>query len=230
MISKPFAAVALVIAMGNAFAADVGGTTTAAFIDPAPATATTTGVGTDVFTWGIGSGTPASSLSFVGGAFASGFETPFKVGSLTYFNGAIEPNTGAESVTLSLNLDFTQPALGMISSSYKLDLINTPNVDDPDAAADYVYLPSSFSTTSFTIDGTEYRVKLTGFQNVTGDGFLDSNSQQFHVREAGTASADLFAVVTSQALPPVPEPSTYALMLGGLAAIGAVARRRKSQG
>ncbi|CAN5460815.1 hypothetical protein BH11PSE9_BH11PSE9_20270 [soil metagenome] len=227
MISKPFAAVALFVAIGHAFAADVGGTTAAAFTDPAPVTATTTGVGTSVFTWGIGSGTEPSQLSFIGGAFASSFETPFKVGSLSYFNGAIEPDTGAESVRLNLTLDFTQPALGLISSSYKLDLINTPNVDDPDAAADYVYLPSAFSTTSFTIDGTEYRVKLTGFQNVTGDGFLDSNSQQFHVREAGTASADLFAVVTSQALPPVPEPSTYVLMMGGLVALGAFARRQR---
>lgn len=231
MITKQLAAIAIIgAAMGHAFAADVGGTTTGVFVNPAPASATTTGVGTNVFTWGVGSGSAPSKLSFAGGAFSSDFETQFKVGSLSYFNGTISSNSGADSVNLSLKLDFTQPALGLIASSYKLDLINSPNTSDPNASADYVYLPSAFSTTSFTIDGTEYRVKLTGFQNVVGDGFLTSDPLQFHVREGGTASADLFAVVTSEALPPVPEPSTCALMLGGLVAVAAFAPRRQRQG
>ena len=111
-------------------------------------------------------------------------------------------------------------------SSYLFTLNTTPNTDDPVASADFVDLPSAFSTTDFLIGSTTYRVKLTGFQNIIGDGFLASSPLQFHVEEGQTASADLYAEVTTQTAA-VPEPETYALMLAGLAAVGSIARRRR---
>ncbi|MBN8987404.1 MAG: PEP-CTERM sorting domain-containing protein [Rhizobiales bacterium] len=61
-----------------------------------------------------------------------------------------------------------------------------------------------------------------------GDGFLPSDGTQLHVLEGGRASADLYAVVTSQ-ISGVPEPSTWAMMLLGFAGVGFMAYRRKNQ-
>jgi len=218
---------ALALAFAQAQAADVEGSTAGAWVNPLPGTATTTGVGTSVFTWGdsTGFGTPPNQLSFAGGLFASAFETKFKVGTISYFNGTTALGTTADTVDLALTLNFSAPALGPVVSNYGFSLITTPNVGTPDENADFVSLPSLFSTTSFFIGSTEYRVKLTGFENVVGDGFLVSSDTEFHVREGGTASADLFAVVTTAT--PVPEPETYALMLAGLGVVGMMARRRR---
>jgi hypothetical protein len=222
---KSMVAVALLSAFASVQAANVEGSTVGTWTNPLPGSATTTGEGTSMFTWGQGvGGSDPSSLSFTSNSFASALETPFKVGSVKYFNGSIF--SAADSVQLALNLNFTQPGLGPVISNYGFQLINTDNTSDLDASADFVKLPSAFSNTSFLIGATEYRVKLVGFQNIVGDGFLVSNPLQFHVREQGSASADLFAVVTTQ---PVPEPSTYALMLAGLLGMGYIARRRQQQ-
>jgi hypothetical protein len=217
-------ACAATFAFAHAQAADVEGSTSGAWVNPAPAAppVVVTGVGTPVFTWGE-SALP-NSLSFRGTAYASPFETPFRVGSISYFNGTTTLGTTPDSVQLALTLDFTNPALGAITSNYDFTLITTTNTADPIESADFVKLPSLFSSTSFFIGSTEYRVKLVGFDNVVGDGFLESSASELHVIEGGTASADLFAIVTTQ---PVPEPETYALMLAGLAAIGGVVRRRQ---
>ena len=192
----------------------------------------TTGSGTSVFTYGDGHGfgTGPNKLTFaaVSGGFSSVTESPFKVGTITYFNGTTAVGTTPDSVQLELTLDFSAPALGKVTSDYGFDLVSTLNTNHPDASADYVYLPSAFSTTTFLIGSTTYNVKLTGFSNVVGDGFLASNAQSFHVREDETASADLYAVVTTQ-VAAVPEPETYALMLAGLGVVGFMARRRKQQ-
>lgn len=224
---------AIVLAAAGAFAfasvqaADVEGSTSGVWVNPLPGTATVTGVGTSTFTWGDSSafGSPPNSLSFTGGAFSSAFETKFKVGTISYFNGTTALGTTADSVDLGLTLNFTSPALGGVVGNYGFLLTTTPNVGTPDENADFVSLPSLFSETSFLIGGTEYRVKLTGFENVVGDGFLVSSATEFHVREGGTASADLYAVVTTAS--PVPEPETYALMLTGLGLLGLAARRRR---
>jgi hypothetical protein len=221
---------ALAVAALRAVADPVSGSTTGAWIHPDPAASpiATTGVGTSTFTWGVAAGTPTPNiLGFhaVAGGFSSVTETPFKVGSISYYNGTTESGTTPDSVDLALTLDFTDPAIPAVTSDYTFKLVSTPNQGkDPDADADYVYLPSAFSATSFVIGSTTYNVKLTGFENIVGDGFLTSNDLAFHVRENGTASADLFAVVTTQTA--VPEPQAVALMLAGLGMLGLLARRR----
>jgi PEP-CTERM motif len=224
-----FLAVALGAASVPSFADPVSGTTSGVWVNPDPSAApiVTSGVNTPTFTWGDGS--PANSVQFVAtpGGFSSVTETPFKVGTITYFNGSTTVGTNPDSVQLALTLNFGSPAIPPVVSDYTFNIITTPNTDDPDASADFLDLPSAFSTTSFVIGGTTYNVKLTGFDNIVGDGFLDSTDLALHVREGGTASADLSALVTTQ-VAVVPEPQNLALMFAGLGMLGVVARRRRN--
>ena len=213
------------------FAADVvSGTPGGTWVDPTPSGSpvVTSGVGSSTFKWGQTTGvTPANSIVFAAeSSFSSVIETPFKVGQISYFNGTTGIGTNPDSVQLALKLAFTAPNIPAVVSDYTFKLFTTPNTDDPDASADFVYLPSAFSTTSFVIGDTTYNVKLTGFQDIVGDGFLTSNDLALHVREGGTASADLFAVVTTQ-VSSVPEPQNVALVLAGLGLIGVMAGRRR---
>ena len=188
----------------------VSGTTSGIFVNPNPSggSIVTTGVGTSNFTWGDGSPPPPNSLSFAAAPFSTTTETPFKIGTLTYFNGTTVSGTTPNSIDLKITLNFGTPPAGNQSSSFTLMLDSTPNTGTPQQNADYVYFPSAFSNTTFMIGGTTYTLKLTGFQNVRGvAGFLGSNGNtEFHVEEGGTASADLYGVVTSNLSGIAPEP------------------------
>jgi len=170
-------------------------------------------------------------MTFAGVPFNTTTETPFQIGTLTYFNGTTVLGSTPNTIDLSIALTFTIPGAGTQTSDFTLGLVSTPNTSDPIASADYVYFPSAFSSTIFTIGTTQYTVMLTGFENVVGDaGFLGSNGNtEFHVEEGGTASADLYGEVTTNLTGVVPEPSTFfiaALGAGGMIAFEL--RRRKA--
>ncbi|WP_169977205.1 choice-of-anchor K domain-containing protein [Tautonia rosea] len=208
----------------------IEGTTAGTFINPSPSTATTTGVGTSSFTWGIGAPPPPSSLEFTATPFDTFTESEFKVGTLRYYNGTIQGGSGADTVDLKIDLNFTTPPAGTKSFEFTLELINTPNTGNAEDSADFVLLPTLFPTTIFTIDGIPYTLKLLGFRNVVGDGFLESDSTQFHVLENRSASAELWGVVTADLIPglAVPEPSTWAMGLTGMVlSLGYTLSRRR---
>jgi hypothetical protein len=115
------------------------GTDTGVFVNPGPAGATVTGVGTNTFTWGSGEGITngaPSSLSFSGGSFNATVNQPFDLGTVTYFNGS---NTNdADEVILSISVDLTNVPEKDFTLSVPLALVNTPNTDDAIASADTV--------------------------------------------------------------------------------------------
>ena len=152
------ASLALALALSPVFGQPVSGTTSGTWINPNPSAApiVTTGVGTSAFTWGDGTGfgTGPNSLTFAGGAFAGVLETPFKVGTIAYFNGTTAIGTTADTINLQLALNFGVPALPPVVGSYLFTLNTTPNTGDPDGDADFVDLPSAFSSTDFLIGTT----------------------------------------------------------------------------
>jgi len=235
-MKKLVAILATLATLGSvpAVADDVAGSTSGVFQNnPSPPSpgVVTTGSGTSNYTYGTGFGSLPNSLSFVGNpSFSSDFNTPFLVGTLTYFNGTTVGGTTPSAVDFVLSTNFTTPSLGApVVSSFTLGLITTDNTGTPEQNADFVVLPSTFTPQVFTINGINYTVALTGFQLTGGSGFLDSNNTQFHVLEGGSATANLYAQVTTDISGGVPELSTWAMMILGFCGLGFMAYRRKSK-
>ena len=75
--------------------------------------------------------------------------------------------------------------------------------------------PDGIAHANVVYDWTEPGRTFVGFEDLYGGGDRDYNDHMFsftNIRVAG----------------PIPEPSTYALMLGGLGAVGFLSRRRKA--
>lgn len=179
-----------------------------------PSGLVSSGSGTGLFTWGSGFESPPSSLAFSGQSVTSVLpEQAFVLGSLSYFNGVILLSSEANSVNLRTALDYSGQTANF---DFQFQLINRPNTADPIASADSVFISALLPSTSLSVDGTDYALKLE-FGSVTGSGVSEIN--QFFVFEGGSASADLIGTLTAVSPPVVPEPST---IVGGFSAAGLV--------
>ncbi len=120
-------------------------------------------------------------------------DTAFPIANLTYYNGNSYYNSHASSVSLNLQLQFsgqTEP----LQIDIALDLVNTPNdPTDPVASADYVRLLNIGEPHSITIGGVQYDVNLSVEAT---DSFGFSSSNQFHVYEGNSSTAEISATIT----------------------------------
>jgi hypothetical protein len=199
------------LAPGYVQAANAG-ISTGTFLDPTPSCppATCSGIGTNSFSWGTGS---PGSLSFAGSSFAPAPGETFKLGTLTYHNGATDSGTAVSSVGLDIALSFNTVPQNNFIYHERLSINNTSNsTGDPVADADFVW----FTTGNFPYT--------------------------FNVAEEATASVDIMAKLAQTGVQlqlvsltnpteggsvgVIPEPETYALFLAGLGLMGAVITRR----
>ena len=213
-----------VLSASSAHAIPIEGASSGVFTNPTgPGGMVVTGVGTSSFTWGDGSffNSPPSSLDFSGTSFSTNTETFFDIGEVTYFNGTVAAGTQADTVDLEVALNFTTPSGITETFIYLLSLINTPNTGDPNASADIIQFPSLLPTETFMLDGAAFTVGLE-VGVITGDGF--GSQTTLSVFEGASATATLRGIVTSA----VPEPSTVALMVIGLAGVGFARKRIKA--
>ncbi len=166
------------------------------------------GVGTNRFTWGlplpnnVNFGTPANRLTFQGTSFNTNFDSLFKIGDLTYFNGTVPLYTNVEKVPLNLRVSFQSPSQIDELFEYNFNLVNTPNTSpNPEDNADFVFPSPAESDRSFTYNGNEYTLELTGFSQDAGK----TSAKEFRVNEGATTTAAIYGKITS-ARRKVPEP------------------------
>ncbi len=183
-----------------------------------------TGVGTNNFTWGFplpnnpNFGTPANSLKFDGTSFKSDLDSLFKIGDLTYFNGTVPLYTNVETVPLNLRVSFSNPSQVDEVFDYNFNLINTRN-DSPNPE-DYVFPSPPSVDRSFTYNGNQYTLLLTGFSQDEGA----TSVNEFRVEEGATTTAAIYGKITL-ARRKVPEPNA---IIGLLAMGGYMFARKKT--
>jgi len=160
------------------------------------------------------------------------------IGTFTHYNYTINSNSGISGIKLQLTMDVTvgETVMQDISFVYAFNHWETPNSSNPCAdggahgvgindhgCADNVSVNFLQESGFFTIDDIEYALDVQGF--LVGD----DPATSFWTRESAANVAELRGkVVLRSVAGAVPEPATWAMMIGGFALAGGALRRRKT--
>jgi len=171
----------------------------------------------------VQTGTIALPTSFTNNGTLTGTGAYAATGTLTN-NGHVAP--GASPGMLTVNADLTLGAPG----SLDIEVLNLASHDllvvNGNTKLGGTLAVSCFGACSFAV-GEEFRVLdgsgtlLGSFSGLTTTGFYSGDFDIVYDRPQGDVWLRVTETVTA-----VPEPETYALMLGGLAVVGWLARRR----
>ncbi|MBL9132511.1 MAG: choice-of-anchor K domain-containing protein [Verrucomicrobiaceae bacterium] len=116
--------------------------------------------------------------------------TWFKFGELVMLNGTTFYDSEATGVTLSVNLNMTEPSVSMVTH-VDFNLISTENTSDRLASADIVELKNPTTDAKIIIDGVEYTLELAWATLDPGAGVVQGS--QFLIFEGASARAELRA-------------------------------------
>lgn len=136
-----------------------------------------------------------NSLSFTPATFNS--ITPntwFDFGAMQILNGTTFYNSEATGVTLTVNLNLTQPTISA-TTHVDLGLVSTPNTSDRLASADIVQLINPTTDFTVNIDGVQYRLELQWVSLDPSSSVVQGNN--LLVYEGATAAVELRARFTS---------------------------------
>ena len=158
------------------------------------------------------------------------------IGQFTHFNFPINSGSGISSVKLQLTTDVLvdNVLFGNVSFVYAFNHTETSNNSNPCAnggpnnagvnvngCADRVEVNFNQESGFFTIDNVDYALDVRGFL------VDDDPADLFWTTENRTNEAFLRGqVVLRTQAGAVPEPATWAMMIGGLGLVGASLRRR----
>ena len=213
-VLKSVAVAALFVLSGASIAGPTTYTTAASFA------AATAAPGVDTYTgFSITSSTPSPITRSAGAyGYTATAETSTFFGAGTSANPWLSTNTATDSITFN---GFTGAPGAIGGNFFGSDISGSFLLGDITLTA-----TDSTGSTTFT---------LTNAQTTSFVGFVSANSApilSLVVRSVQPGSGFLWPTVDNltlaqKAIGAVPEPETYALMLAGLALVGAAARRRK---
>ena len=138
----------------------------------------------------------------------------FEIGDLTYYNGTILADTGADTIDLSigLSLDINGNIFNPFFD-FTFELINSVNLLDPNNPwpdADYVQIVDARSSRTLVINDTEFEFRLE-FGDTTPNGF--ASFDQFHVLESADASVNVYGTfIELGPIAPSAESSTSSIL------------------
>ena len=136
-----------------------------------------------------------NSLSFTPAGFDSiKPNTWFDFGAMQILNGTTFYNSEASGVTLSVNLNLSQPSVNF-TTHVDLGFISTANTSDRLASADIIQLINPTTDFTVTIDGVQYRLELSWVSLDPSSSVVQGNN--LLVFEGATASVTLRARFTS---------------------------------
>ncbi len=146
-------------------------------------------------------GTGANWLHFAGTEYNDvSAGDRFRIGALSYYNGTISMDSAATGIDFSVQLDFGGTP---VEFDYQFDLLTTANTNNAIESADYVWFNDpdidslsvgTKSAQTINLYGIDYSLNLE-FGETSDFGF--SSIDQFHVMEARSASASLYATLIS---------------------------------
>lgn len=163
----------------------------------------------------------------------------FLLGTFTHLNNIISAGTSITSIQLALSAGVSVDGNSATTSNFVFNFAHNEtdnqasdcsNGDGTTTAnglgvhvngcADIISVMSADTTDSFTIDGVQYTLSITGFSTDGGLTIVDS----FLTTEAANNNAQLFGAIT--AVVNVPEPASLALIGVGLLGFAAMRRRK----
>ena len=150
----------------------------------------------------------------------------YLLGSITWVNRATYNTDQNFNVRYFFSLNFTSPSNAIDTQRFDLNIQQTTN-----PAPDNVFNISQTKLNllgPFTLNG----VTISDIHFVeVGDGSYDKNTGVWTNPEGKTSTLEIVADFTfPAAAPPVPEPSTWAMMILGFAGVSFMAYRRKRGG
>lgn len=120
--------------------------------------------------------------------------TWFDFGSLQVLNGTTFYNSEATGVTLTVNLNLTQPSV-TATTYINLGFVSTANTSDRLASADIIQLINPTTDFTVTIDGVQYRLELQWVSKDPTASVVQGNN--LLVYEGANAAVELRARFTS---------------------------------
>jgi hypothetical protein len=213
------------------------GSTTGTFVNPTPATAVVSGVGTNAFSWGVSS--DPSSVAFVGEAFDTEPRTPFTLGRLTFHNGVIDTGTGADGVDFNVAISFDNVAGENFVLTTAFAINNTLNTSDPNASADFLSI-GDFGFTFHVLENATASVDVigmltTGLDAIASGTDMPSGADLFSTGPFDPTGGYMLSIVglsdpsSGGFVRRVPEPSTITLCALGLVALFLLGRGRNAR-